>query len=108
MQRFFRQTSPLVILATIATSLYLYITQKSELAIISGFTLHITDILFALILIYCFAGVKNRWNYSVPDVALLILCGLFVFNFLRGIGEFSPSQAGVPFRSVSNFAALAV
>jgi hypothetical protein len=100
----FRQTSPVVVLATLAVSLYLYITQWPEIGVVGDFHLHITDLLFGLIAIYCAVGAMTRWYYPVlPEVLLLILGGTLVLSFGRGALASSAAASGVQFREFTVF-----
>jgi O-antigen ligase len=103
----FRRTSPIVVIATLAISFYLAVTQWSALAVIGGFTFHITDLFFGLAAIYCVVGfaITGR-RPSVLESLLLTLCGLLFLNFGRGVVEASYNAAGVQFRNFSGFIAV--
>jgi hypothetical protein len=107
MREYFRRTSPFVVLATFATSMYLYITDWPEIATVSGFTLHITDILFFIATVYCMAGAFTRWYRSVSQLAVLIVAGLLVLSFARGVAASGWAAAGVDFRFFSGFISAA-
>src|SRR5262249_20379465 len=107
MERFFRHSSSIVIWTTLTVSLYLYVTQWSEIATVGGFTLHITDLLFGVTIIYCVVGsALTRSSHSLPESLLLLLCSLLVLNFIRGVIEASYNAAGVQFRHFSGFIAI--
>jgi O-antigen ligase len=99
MRWYFRQLLPATILTTLATSMYLYVTQFSELTVIGGFTLHITDVLFAVIMLYCISGALSRWYYSPLELALLVLCSLLIFSFGRGVVALGAAASGAQFRA---------
>jgi hypothetical protein len=103
---FFRQTAPIVVWATGVVSFYLYATGKTEVAVIGSFTLHISDILFGVISIYCVAGALTRWYRSFLEMLLLLLCLLLLLSFARGLAIFG-STAGVAFRTYAVFTGLA-
>lgn len=103
---FFRQTAPVVVLATMAVSFYLYVTGESEIAVIGSFTLHVTDLLFCVTVVYCVAGALSRWYYSVFEMALLILSAFLVISFGLGVATVGAAKAGVGFRMVAVFVAL--
>jgi len=91
---------------TMAASCYLYMTMQDELVKVpEWFTLHSTDLLFALLSVYCLAGVLlTRWRWSA-EIILLLLYALLTISFIRGALGFL-SSAGVEFRIVAVFVAL--
>src|SRR5438128_1267265 len=104
---FFQKTSPVVVLATLLVSAYLYVTEESTIAEVGGFTLHLPDLLFALAAIYCVAGAVVRWHSSLEEIVLLMLCAMMLLSFGRGIVTWGSAPAGVQFRQVAVFVSLA-
>ncbi len=103
---FFQKTSPVVVLATLLVSGYLYVTEESLITEVGGFTLHVTDLLFVLAAMYCLAGALVRWHSSL-EIVLLMLSAMLLLSFGRGIVTWGSGPAGVQFRQVAVFIALA-
>jgi O-antigen ligase len=82
--------------------------QWDEIGVIGNFTLHVTDLLFALTMIHCSASALWRWRYSPLEYLNLLLCGILVVNFARGIAAVGVASAGVQFRNVAGFVAASL
>src|SRR5260370_24617753 len=95
---FFRQTAPIVIVATLGVALYDYIRMWDEIGVIGNFTLHVSDLLFGLMMIYCSAWALGRWRHSPLEYLNLLLCGVHVLNFARGMMAVGVAPAGIHFR----------
>jgi O-antigen ligase len=95
---FFRQTAPIVIVATLAAAMYDYIRMWDVIGVIGNFTLHVSDLVFGLTMIYCSAWAMRRWRHSPLEYLNLLLCGVLVLNFARGIIAVGVGAAGVHFR----------
>ena len=100
---FFRETAPAVVLAILAVAMFDYIRMWDVIGVIGNFTLHVSDLLFAVTVIYCGAWSLGRWRYSPLEYVNLLLCGIIVLNFARGMAAVGVAQAGVTFRSFSGF-----
>src|SRR5215469_13943461 len=101
---FFRQTAPVVVLATLGVAMQDYVRQWDELGTIGNFTLHVGDLLFALTMIYC-GAVGLRRHYSLLEFLNLLLCAVIVVNFARGMAVVGVAAAGVQFRLFGGFIA---
>jgi hypothetical protein len=100
---FSRQTAPAVILATLAVAMFDYVRMWDVIGVIGNFTLHVSDVLFAVTLIYCIAWALQRWRYSPLEYVNLLLCGIIALNFARGMAAVGVAHAGVTFRTFSGF-----
>jgi hypothetical protein len=97
-----------IVLVTFAVTAYIYVREWAELAIISGFHLNVTDLVFVATLAYCVRAVGHRPRLSMPEFCLVFLCGILLVNFGRGILATDATTAGVEFRNFSGFIATVV
>ena len=88
--------------------MYTYVRNLSELANIGGYTLHIDDLLFIFVVIYCVAGAGRQVNRSFGSLALLALSAILLLNFVRGASEVGLKDAGVAFRNSSTFVSVSI
>jgi O-antigen ligase len=94
-----------LVLATFAVAGYTYVRQWTEIAVISGFHLHVTDLLVAAALASFAGAARRRSLLSAAEFALLALCSLLLLNFARGVLATGATNAGNAFRAYSGFIA---
>lgn len=94
-----------VVIVTLCVAFYSYVREATELTNIGGFNLHITDLLFALIIFWSLFGLKNWHGHSASETMALVLSGMLFLSFFRGVIEVG-TAAGVAFRMYAVFAAL--
>ena len=97
-----------VVLATLCVSFYTDVREATALTSIGGFNLHITDILFGLIISWSLFGLKNWRGHSPSETLLFVLGGMLFMSFLRGVVEAGGAAAGVAFRMYAVFVALII
>lgn len=102
------RTCAIVVSATLCVSFYTYVRQATDLTTIGSFNLHVTDILFALIISCSLFGLKNWRGHSPPETMLLFLSGLLLLSFCRGLIQVGNAAAGNAFRLYAVFTALIV
>jgi hypothetical protein len=106
--RYGDRTCASVVLASLCVSFYTYVRQATELTTIGSFTLHITDVLFALIIAWSLLGLKNWRGHSLSETLLLFLWSLLLLNFCRGLIQLGSAAAGNAFRLYAVFTALII
>jgi O-antigen ligase len=94
-----------LVLATFAVAGYTYVREWTEIAVISGFHLHVTDLLVAAALASFAGAARRRSLLSAAEFALLALCSLLLLNFARGVLATGATNAGNAFRPYSGFIA---
>lgn len=97
-----------IVLATLCVSFYAYVKQATDLTSIGGFTLHITDLLFGLIISFGLLGLRNWRSHSLSETTLLFLSSLLLLSFFRGLIQAGSAEAGNAFRLYSVFTALII
>lgn len=97
-----------VVFATLCVIFYIYVEQATDLTEIGSFNLHITDLLFGLIIFCSLFGLKNWRGHALSEIMLLILSGLLLLSFCRGVIEVGNAAAGNAFRLYTVFTALIV
>ena len=98
----------MVVLATLCVSFYTFVREATDLTSIGSFNLHITDVLFGLIVSCTLLGLKNWRGHSRSETMLFVLSGMLFLSFLRGVLEVGSASAGVAFRMCAVFAALLI
>jgi hypothetical protein len=96
-----------VVIVTLCVAFYSYVREATELTNIGGFNLHITDLLFALIIFWSLFGLKNWRSHSASETMAVVLSGMLFLSFFRGVIDVG-TAAGVAFRMYAVFAALIV
>ena len=97
-----------IVLVTFAVAAYIYVRESTEVAVISGFHLHVTDLVFVATLAYCVSAVAHRSRLSTLEFCLVFLGGILLVNFGRGILATDAATAGVEFRTFSVFIATVI
>jgi hypothetical protein len=82
--------------------------QWDLIGLIGNFNLHVIDVLFVFTMIYCAVSAVERWRYSPLEYLNVLLCGILIVNFARGIAVVSVALAGVHFRYVAGFVAASL
>jgi len=103
-----QRTAPAVVLATLGVAMCYYMRQWDLIGVIGNFNLHVIDVLFTLTMIHCVASALGRWRYSPLEYLNLLLCGILIVNFARGLAAVSVALAGVQFRYVAGFVAASL
>lgn len=108
MARHVNRTSAIVVFATLCVSFYTFVRQATDITTIGSFTLHTTDVLFGLIISCSLFGLKNWRGHSLSETMLLLLSGLLLLNFGRGVIQVGNADAGNSFRLYAVFTALII
>jgi len=102
------RAAPAVVLAILGAAMYYYMRQWDLIGLIRNFNLHVIDVLFAFTMIYCAASAVGRWRYSPLEYLNVLLCGILIVNFARGMAAVSFALAGVHFRYAAGFVAASL
>lgn len=102
------RTCAVVVWTTLCVSFYIYVKQATDLTTIGSFNLHVTDVLFGLIISCSLFDSKNWRGHSSAETLLLVLSGLLLLSFCRGLIQVGNAAAGNAFRLYTVFTALII